>query len=145
MWHSPECDFSGQAEPAVRARLIPTDVVTRPRIDDESLSVFVLGDIMSADLTVETDLIRQAAAVIDEASMTFDDGGQANICSPLHDGSLGPSAVAREVAGAASRRVEQVLEAAMLLADHASQTADRLRAAADAFEAAESSAIRPPR
>ena len=100
---------------------------------------------MSADLTVETDLIRQAAAVLDEASTTFDAGGQANICSPLHDGSLGPSAVAREVAGAASRRVEQALEAARLLADHATQTADRLRAAAAAFEAAESSAIRPPR
>jgi hypothetical protein len=100
---------------------------------------------MSADLTVETDLIRQAAAVLDEASTTFDGGGQASICSPLHDGSLGPSAVAREVASAASRRVEQALEAARLLAGLASQTADRLRAAAAAFEAAESAAIRLPR
>lgn len=100
---------------------------------------------MGADLTVETDLIRQAAAVLDEASSTFNGGGQASICSPLHDGSLGPSAVGREVAIAASRRVEQTLEAARLLAEHASDTADRLRAAAAAFEAAESDAIRPPR
>jgi hypothetical protein len=100
---------------------------------------------MSADLTVETDLIRQAAAVLEDASTTFTAGGQASICSPLHDGSLGPSAVAREVASAASRRVEQALEAARLLAQHANQTADRLRDAAAAFEAAETSATRPPR
>ena len=100
---------------------------------------------MSADLTVETDLIRQAAAVLDEASTTFDTGGQTSLCSPLHDGSLGPSALAREVAGAASRRVEQALEAARLLADQASQTAVGLRATATAFEAAESSGTRPPR
>jgi hypothetical protein len=100
---------------------------------------------MSADLTVETDLIRQAAAVLEDASTSFTAGGQASMCSPLHDGSLGPSAVAREVAGAASRRVEQTLEAARLLAERATQTADRLRAAAAAFEAAESAPVRPPR
>ena len=83
--------------------------------------------------------------MLDEASTTFDAGGRATICSPLHDGSLGPSSVAREVARAASRRVEQALEAARLLAEHANRTADRLRAAAAAFEAAEASAIGAPR
>ena len=101
---------------------------------------------MSADLAVETALIRQAADVLDDASTTFGAGGQASICPPLHDGSLGPSAAAREVAGAASRRVEQALEAARLLSDHTSETSGRLRLpAAAAFEAAESSAIAPPR
>jgi len=100
---------------------------------------------MSADLTVETTLIRQAAAVLDEASSNFAAGGQASICPLLHDGSLGRSAVAREVAGAATRRVEQALEAARLLADHARDAAIGLRAAAAAFEVAESLAIAPPR
>jgi hypothetical protein len=100
---------------------------------------------MSTDLAVETALIRQAADMLDVASSTFVAGGQASICSRLNDGSLGPSAAAREVVSAASRRVEQALEAARLLADRASETSGRLRAAATAFEAAESSAIAPPR
>jgi hypothetical protein len=100
---------------------------------------------MNADLTVETALIRQAAAVLDEASTTFATGGQSSICPLLHDGSLGRSAAAREVASAASRRVEQALEAARLLAEHAHDAAVGLRAAAAAFEAAESFAIAPPR
>ncbi len=100
---------------------------------------------MSTDLAVDTALIRQAADLLDQASSTFVAGGQASICSRLSDGSLGPSAAAREVVSAASRRVEQALEAARLLADRASETSGRLRAAATAFEAAESSAIAPPR
>jgi hypothetical protein len=100
---------------------------------------------MSTDLAVQTALIRQAADVLEDASTTFAAGGLASSCPLLHDGSLGPSAAAREVAGAASRRVEQALEVARLLADHASQTSARLRAAAAAFEAAESSAMAPPR
>jgi hypothetical protein len=100
---------------------------------------------MSTDLAVQTALIRQAADVLDDATTTFGAGGLASSCALLHDGSLGPSAAAREVATAATRRVEQALEVARLLADHASETSGRLRAAAAAFEAAESSAMAPPR
>jgi hypothetical protein len=100
---------------------------------------------MGTDLAVETALIRQAAQVLDDAWLSFSTGGQATMCSPLHDGSLGSSAVAREVAGAASRRVEQAVQAAALLADRTRETANGLRTVAAAFDDVESSAIAPPR
>jgi hypothetical protein len=99
---------------------------------------------MSADLAVQTALIRRAVDVLDDVSTTFGAGGQAVEC-PLRDGSLGGSAAAREVSGAAARRVGQAIETAALLADLARETAGRLRVVAAAFEAAESAAMAPPR
>jgi hypothetical protein len=99
---------------------------------------------MNPDLAVETALIRQAADVLDDASSSFGAGGQPIEC-PLHDGSLGSSAAAREVSAAACRRVEQAVESAALLANLARESAGRLRTVAAAFEAAESAAIAPPR
>ena len=99
---------------------------------------------MSADLTVQTPLIRQAADELDDAAGAFRNGLGETTC-PLTDSSLGSSALAREVVAAAARRVVQTTEAGTLLAGQVGETAARLRAAAAAFEAAESAAIAPPR
>jgi hypothetical protein len=98
------------------------------------------------DLTVETTLIRQAADVLDDASTVLGPGrtGGAARC-PLVEGSLGHSALGREVVGAANRRVLQSIEALNRLAGLIGETARTLRSTATAFEAAEYSAIGPPR
>ena len=99
------------------------------------------GGRMSQILRCETALIRQAADVLDDASTTF---------GCRRAGEQLPAAARRQPrafrCGAGGRRrrirrVQQAAEAARLLADLASDTAGRLRAAAAAFEAAESSAI----
>lgn len=101
---------------------------------------------MTVDLSVETTFIRQAAGVLDDASSALapgtagdDSGGE------LVDNSLGNSALGREVVAAANRRVPQAVEAARRLAVVVTETADKLRTVAAAFEAAESSAIGHPR
>ena len=100
------------------------------------------GNVMTVDLTVETTLIRQAADVLDDASAAFDSGAACEVFRcPLTDGSLGSSALAREVVGAASRRVTQATEAARRLSILAADAAGKLRTAAGAFEAAETAAI----
>lgn len=101
---------------------------------------------MTVDLTVETALIRQAADVLDDASAVLgpDQAGVAARC-PLVDSCLGNSALGREVVGAANRRVLQATEAAGRLAGLIGETARKLRSTATAFEAAESSSLRPPR
>ena len=100
---------------------------------------------MTVDLAVETDLIRQAADVLDEAASSFDPSCEQAWDCPLTDESLGSSAVAREVAGAAARRVLQACEVARSLAGLSTDAASRLRAASDAFDAAEAAAIAGPR
>jgi hypothetical protein len=101
---------------------------------------------MAQDLEVETTLIRQAADVLDDAARTFaGDAGGGELTCPLSDGSLGPTALCREVAGAAARRVQQAAAAAGHLSLLASDTADKLRTSATAFEHAESSVIAGPR
>lgn len=99
---------------------------------------------MTVDLAVETALIRQAADVMDDAASAFDPGRSAWDCG-LTDDSLGSSAVAREVAGAAARRLRQAGEAARSLAVLAEDAAGKLRTAAAAFDAAEDAAIARPR
>ena len=100
---------------------------------------------MTVDLAVQTPLIRQAADVLDDASFDFV-GSMCDVFpSPLTDASLGASAVAREVVDAASRRVRHAAEAARRLSELATDTAEKLRLAATAFEDAESCAIAPPR
>jgi len=101
---------------------------------------------MAVDLTVETALIRQAADVLDDASTVLgpDQTGGAARC-PLVEGSLGDSALGREVVVAANRRVLQAIEAANRLACLIGETANKLRSTATAFEAAESSSIGRPR
>ena len=100
---------------------------------------------MAADLTVETDLIRRSADVLDEASVAFDPGCEPSWECPLTDGSLGTSAVAREVAGSAARRVLQACAAARSLSTLAAEAAGGLRITAAAFDAAESAAVAEPR
>jgi len=100
---------------------------------------------MTSDLAVETDLIRQCADVLDDASSAFDPGCEVAWGCPLTDESLGRSAVAREVAGAAARRVLQACAATRSLTSLTAETAGNLRAAAAAFDAAESSIITGPR
>jgi hypothetical protein len=107
----------------------------------------LLGDgAITVDLTVETALIRQAADVLDDASMVLGPGraGGPARC-PLVDNSLGNSALGREVVSAANRRVLQATEAAGQLACLIGETARKLRSTATAFEAAEISRIGPPR
>ncbi len=101
---------------------------------------------MTVNLSVETTLIRQAADVLDDASSVLAPVAAGNLSrGALTDNSLGNSALGREVVGAANRRVLQSVEAAGRLADVVTETARKLRMVATAFEAAESSAIRPPR
>jgi hypothetical protein len=99
---------------------------------------------MATDLAVDTSLIRLAAQAVDEAAAAFDGGAACAVFRcPLVDGSLGSSALAREVAGAAARRVQQAIDATQLLARTASATAADLRAVASTFEAAEASGFGP--
>jgi len=100
---------------------------------------------MTMELMVDTALIRQAAGVLQDAASTLDPGCAPVWDCPLTDGSLGRSAVAREVAGAAARRVLQACAAARSLAAQVGETAASLRNSASAFDAAESSIIAPPR
>ena len=100
---------------------------------------------MTVDVAVETSLIRQAADVLDDASAVLTPAGADGLNCPLTDGSLGSSALGREVVGAATRRVIQATDAARRLAELIADAAGKLRTAAAAFEAAESAAIAPPR
>ena len=100
---------------------------------------------MTPELMVDTALIRQAADVLQDAVSALDPGCEPIGDCPLTDDSLGRSAVAREVAGAAARRVLQACAAARLLAAQVGDTATSLRNSASAFDAAESSIIAPPR
>lgn len=100
---------------------------------------------MTVDLTVETSLIRQAADVLDDASTVLAPATVGDLSCPLVDGSLGYSAVGREVVGAAARRVIQATDAARRLAELVNDAAIKLRTAAAAFEAAETTAIAQPR
>jgi len=101
---------------------------------------------MTVDLAVETSLIRQAADVLDDAADVLGQAAAgAGSRNTLVESSLGNSALGREVVGAANRRVLQAVEAADLLADVVTETATRLRTVAAAFEAAETTTIRPHR
>ncbi|MEP6562932.1 MAG: hypothetical protein ABJD68_17870 [Nakamurella sp.] len=101
---------------------------------------------MAVDLAVETDLLRQAADLLDDASAIFDGRTSPALPGcPLTDSSLGNSAVAREVVGAARRRVSQAIEAAVLLAAAATDGAGRLRGTAMAFDNTEATVPAQPR
>jgi hypothetical protein len=100
---------------------------------------------MAVDLEVHTDLLRQAADVLDDASSAFAGTPRTDGDCPLTDSSLGDSAVAREVAGSAGRRVSQAIEAAVQLAVLATDSARKIRSAASAFENAETSMPAGPR
>ena len=101
---------------------------------------------MTSDLAVDTALIRHAAQLLDEAAEAFTGGSSsAESECPLTDSSLGSTAVAREVAGAARRRVLHAIDAATTLAQAAGATATGLRRAAGAFDIAEAAAAGGPR
>lgn len=96
---------------------------------------------MTSELAVDTALIRHAAELLDEAADAFGPGaGLADAECPLTDNSLGSTALAREVAGAARRRVRQGIDSAAMLARSAAETAAGLRRAANTFEIVESAA-----
>lgn len=101
---------------------------------------------MTSDLAVDTALIRHAAQLLDGATDSFDgDAGAIYLECPLTDSSLGSTAVAREVAGAARRRVTQAIESVAILTQTTSQTATRLRDVAGRFEIVESATANGPR
>jgi len=104
------------------------------------------GETMTQELEVETALIRQSADGLDEAARAFaGDAGGGELNCPLTDGSLGPTALGREVVGAASTRVRQGVDAAGKLGVLSADTAVKLRTSASAFEQAEADAIAGPR
>lgn len=87
------------------------------------------------DLAVDTALLRQAADAVEIAASRFTpDAGDAQAACPLADGSLGPSALGREVVAAAERRIRAALEAATALAAVGQRCADQLEVAADQFD-----------
>ncbi len=100
---------------------------------------------MTGELVVDTAVLRAAANSLDDASALFARGTGRREGCPLTDESLGRSAVAREVAGSASRRVLEAVQAAEVFARASAQTAARVRAAATSFEIVESAAGGPPR
>ena len=101
---------------------------------------------MAVDLAVDTDLLRQAADVLDDASAVFSGPtSSARLDFPLTDSSLGRSAVAREVVGAAQRRVTQAIEVAAQLATLATDSAGRVRSTATSFDNAEAAVPAQPR
>jgi len=101
---------------------------------------------MAVDLAVDTDLLRQAADVLDEASALFHGRASPEVAVfPLTDASLGNSAVAREVVAAAGRRVAQAIESTVLLATLITDDAGKLRSAAAAFATAETAVPVQPR
>ena len=125
------------------------------------------------DLIVETALLRRAADVVADAAAAIcgiessvgsgyaagaggspggngypvgpDHPGDGCPQCPLSDASLGRSAAGREAVEAASRRVFQAVQATRMLAALVSGTAEALRITANAFDAAESPALGPPR
>lgn len=96
------------------------------------------------DLEVQTELLRQAADVVEDASTAFTGDGT-TLRSELAHHSLGQSVAAREVVTAATRRVQHDLEAARRLGDLTRDIANTLRTVAVEFEIAENSAIAGPR
>lgn len=99
---------------------------------------------MTPDLLVDTALMRQAAQLLDDAAVVFEGGTACMVFRcPLTDSSLGTSALAREVAGAAARRVQHGVDAARMLAAVAAETGAKLRVAAGTFDAAELSGSGP--
>jgi hypothetical protein len=101
---------------------------------------------MAVDLAVDTDLLRQAADVLDDVSALFDGRASPEVpVFPLTDASLGNSAVAREVVAAARRRVEQAIESTVLLAALLTDDAEKLRRTETAFATAEAAVPVQPR
>lgn len=100
----------------------------------------------TADLTVDTQMIRRAAEIVDHAAEAYRGDGTCEVFRcPLSDTSLGTSAAGREVVAAAGRRVLEAVHGAQALALRAATAAEKLRAAARQFELAEASAIPGPR
>jgi len=100
----------------------------------------------SADLIIDTALLRRVAEMVDHAAEALRGDGTCEVFrSPLSDASLGPSAAGREVAVAAGRRVTEAVDAARALALRVARAAEKIRAAAEQFERAEAGQIPGPR
>ncbi len=101
---------------------------------------------MTTDLTVDTALIRRAAAMLDDAAHAYrgQDSGEVLRC-PLTDTSLGSSAAGREVVDAAARRVIEAVDGARALALRVEAAAEKLRSSAQGFDDTEGSVGRGPR
>jgi len=100
----------------------------------------------TADLTVDTPLLRRAAEIADHAADALRGDGTCEVFrSPLSDGGLGHSAAGREVVAAAGRRVLEAVDGARALAVRVAVAAEKIRTAAEQFERAETGAIRGTR
>jgi len=101
---------------------------------------------LTADLTVDTPLLRRAAEIADQAANALRGDGTCEVFrNPLSDAGLGSSAAAREVVEAAGRRVLEAVDGARALALRVAMAAEKIRTAAEQFERAETGAIRGPR
>lgn len=88
-------------------------------------------------LAVDTDAIRRAADVVEQAAVGFDGVGRDD-SSPLTDGSLGSTDAARDVVTAAGQGLARAHDAARGLAGRTRTVAGAMRTAATTFDLAES-------
>lgn len=100
---------------------------------------------MSADLTVDTTRLRQAAGHLDEAVTDLRRADDRPAVAPFGSTAFGTSGAAVEAAGNLVRTLQWGAECAQALAQRASQLADGLRAAATGFDATESAIAGGPR
>lgn len=92
---------------------------------------------MGCDLEVDTDGIRRAAALLDEASSIYRAENLHRLCPVMPQGSLGSSPTAREATARVRARTFQVVELTSRLADAAADMAGWLRHVAEGFDVAE--------
>jgi len=83
-------------------------------------------------LQVDSDAIRRAAAVIEQAAVDYDGPGQPD-SSPLAGGYLGPSAAAQAVITAAALSLSRAQHATASLAERSRTMAGALRTTASMF------------
>lgn len=85
-------------------------------------------------LAVDSEAIRRAADVVDQAATAFAGGGPGHRDpSPLADGSLGPSAAARATVSAAGRQLCRSQDATLGLAERSRSMAGAMQTAAALF------------
>lgn len=89
---------------------------------------------MDCDLTMDTDGIRRAAALLDEARRIYRVEHDNYLDFWLPDGALGTSPVARDAVARVRARTIQAIELTSRLADAAADTVASLRHSADGFD-----------
>ncbi|ACV78514.1 hypothetical protein [Nakamurella multipartita] len=90
-------------------------------------------------LAVDSESIRAAATIVDQAAAAFAGGGTAQRpASPLTDGSLGASAAAQAAVAAAARQLARGQDATLGLAERTHTIAGAMTTAATFFDIVDS-------